>query len=511
MNLTDFYFLCAFAVILVIYYLVPGKCQWGVILVSSIAYYLLSGHPVLILYPVMSVVICYASTRFITENEEPKKKKAALIITIILLLAVLITLKYLRFINVSELLIPLGLSYYTFTLIGYVTDVYNGITEPQGNMLKLLAFGMYFPALVSGPIMQYREISKTFYDRHEFDLKELTYGFQRMLWGFFKKLVIADRLNDVVSVMFADPNTFSGRNVFWAILLFTIQLYSDFSGLMDIVLGISQCLGITLPENFKLPFWAPTVSEYWRRWHVTLGAWFREYVFYPMLRTKAFAGLQTTLKNRLGKKSGKQLSTFAAMFVLWLTVGLWHGGKLTYVLGSGLLHWLFIVLEESFKDPFARLWNRMKVDPDSTWLKCVRVVRTFLLVNLGNAFFRSASVPAAFKMLKSGFRNLGSETIMPWLVRNLLEGMSERGIRAVSDSTILSLNYIDLGIMTFGILVMLVISIIKAKTGTDVRDRIARHNIAFRYALWMAFLFFVILTANYGPEYSSAEFIYQGF
>ena len=509
MNFTDFYFLCAFAVILVVYYTVPGKYQWGIIFVSNIIYYLLSGNPVLIIYPLLSITVVYICTRLITATEKVSRRKAVLVIGIILLLSVLIILKYLRFINISELLIPLGLSYYTFTLIGYMVDVYNGISKLQKNPLKLLAFGMYFPALVSGPIMQYREISESFFAKHAFDPKRVIYGLLRMLWGFFKKLIISERLGVIVSVMFSDPNTFGGFNVFIAILLFTIQLYSDFSGLMDIVLGMSQALGIFLPENFNAPFLAPTISEYWRRWHITLGLWFREYVFYPILRTKAYTSMQTKLKSKLGKRAGKQISTFIAMFILWLLVGLWHGGKMTFVLGSGLLHWFFIVMEESLKSPFSKLWQRLNINSDCKTLQFIRIIRTFLLVNIGNAFFRSASVTDALRMFRKSVN--GSESIIPYLAGTLMKGLSERGIRAFSDVTIIGWNYVELGILIFSIILMLVVSLISILTKTDMRDRIARHTIPVRYTIWMLFLFFVILTAQYGPEYSSAEFIYQGF
>ena len=509
MNLTDFYFLCAFAVILVIYYVIPHRYQWCVILVSSIAYYLAGGHPVLILYPLISVIVSWGSARTISGTEDPKKKKTFFVISIIALLAVLILLKYLKFTGIEGLLVPLGLSYYTFTLIGYIADVYNGITEPEENLFKLITFGMYFPALVSGPIMQYRVVSGSFFEEHDFNLDKVKYGLIRMLWGFFKKLVVAQRLSTVVAVMFADPNSFGGRNVWLSVLLFTFQLYSDFSGLMDIVLGISECFGIKLPENFDTPFFARTISEYWRRWHITLGVWFKEYVFYPVLRTKTYRNLQNALVKRLGKKTGKQIATFAGMFVLWLTVGLWHGGNPTYIIGSGLLHWLYIVLEESLEGPFTALWKKLKIDPKSKVLEVIRVIRTFVLVNIGNLFFRSKTVAAAIYMIRMSFSGNGS--VIPWMASELKSGLGERGIRAVSDVTLLGISYINLFIALFGIVVLMAADLYKRITGSSVRDVLAKFNTPVRFVICFAFLFMVILLAEYGPGYSSAEFIYQGF
>lgn len=528
MNLTDFYFLCAYAVILVIYYTVPKRFQWGVLLVSSIAYYLANGHPGLILCPFASIFISYTAARRISDTEDKGQRKRILVLSVILLLISLISFKYIKYIIESvmgitlgwhgrfgifgtfgEIIIPLGLSYYTFTLIGYVTDVYNGLIPAQSSFFRFAAFGMYFPVMVSGPIMQYRELGEGFLKPHDFEFNRIIRGFQRILWGFFKKLVVAERLNETVTVLFADSRTFQGLDVFLAILLFTIQLYSDFSGLMDIVLGVSETFGIDLPENFRAPFLAPTISEYWRRWHITLGVWFREYVFYPVLRTKLFSGLQSRAKARFGKKAGKRISTFIAMFVLWFTVGLWHGGNPTFIIGSGLLHWLYIVLEEMTHDPFMKLWDRLHIDPEAGWLKCIRVIRTFILVNIGNAFFRSKSVADAFKMFRYGFKS--RDSILPMIIGDLMAALQERGIRAVSDVTMLGSNYIDLTIALFGIIFMLVISIISIRTGTDMRDRIAKWPLAVRCIVWFCFIFMLLLIARYGPEYSSAEFIYQGF
>lgn len=514
MNLTDFYFLCAFALILLIYYLVPKKLQWGVLLLASIAYYVLNGEPVLILYPVLSVILCWEICRFFASLEgrkgTEKVKFATLVTGVILLLLVLVLLKYLRFTSFVDLLVPLGLSYYTFTLIGYIVDVYYGIAEPQTNLLKLMCFGMYFPALVSGPIMQYREVRESFFAEHRFNLQNLTYGMQRMLWGFFKKLVIAERLGVFVAAVYEDPATYGGVYVWLAILAFTFQLYTDFSGLMDIVLGISQCFGIVLPENFKTPFFSRTISEYWRRWHMTLGVWFKEYVFYRILRTSTFGKLQKALRDRLGKKKGKQISTFIAMFVLWLIIGLWHGGNMTYVIGSGLLHWFYIVMEEVLEPPFTKLWKRLNIATDAKWLDKLRILRTFILVNIGNAFFRAASVGDAVKMFGYGFSE-----------HKFAEAFGS-GIGGGVFS--LGLDWIQWGVTIVSLVALLVVSLVQKKIEEHpeqfempmdgsgcVRDLIAKKTIVIRFIIWFALLFYVILLGQYGPGYSAAEFIYQGF
>ncbi len=447
------------------------------------------------------------------------------------MLLVLISLKYMKFIwsgSLAEgvspspfvsvmLLVPLGLSYYTFTLIGYMVDVYNGIAKVQMNFFKLLTFGMYAPVLVSGPILQYREISGDFFAEHNFDLRQITFGMQRMLWGFFKKLVIAERLGVMVSTVYDDPVTYSGGYVWLGILCFTIQLYSDFSGLMDIVLGISQCLGFKLPENFNTPFFAKTVAEYWRRWHITLGVWFKEYLFYPILRTSLHRNIQNKLKaayakkgdEKKAKKRSKQISTYIAMFVLWLIIGLWHGGNMTFVIGSGLLHWFYIVMEEVLEPVFKKLWEKIKVNPDGKVLNALRILRTFILVNIGNAFFRAPSVGAAFKLLGCGLGIGTSGSTAEGLIGSFVTAVSSNGIRAVQEIGPLGLTYTDMVVLAFSILILLIVDIMKTKT--DVRKSIAAQPIVIRYIIWLALLFYVILMGQYGPGYDAAAFIYQGF
>ena len=500
MSLTNFEFLCAFALVLLIYYLVPKKAQWFVLLLSSIAYYLCAGYALLILYPVLSIGLCFAVSKGIVwAKDKPKLKSSFLAVGILTLLVVLLLLKYLKFSSALELLVPLGLSYYTFTLIGYLVDIYYGIAELQGNLLKLMAFGMYFPTLVSGPIMQYREVQESFFEIHRFDFDEFTRGLQRMLWGFFKKLVIAERLGVIVQTVYADPTGYRGGYIWFAILCFTFQLYTDFSGLMDIVLGISQCFGITLPENFQTPFFSKTISEYWRRWHMTLGVWFKEYVFYRILRLGIYGKLQKYFREKLGKKRGKQYATFVAMFVLWLTVGLWHGGNMTFVIGSGLLHWFYIVMEELLEKPMTKLLGRSHIDKDAGWLNKLRMLRTFVLVNIGNAFFRAPSVAAAITLLGAGFSRA--------VVREDLAGAGflSRGVFA------LGLPWYDVIIAAFSLIILLIVSLLQYNKQASVREMIASKPIVLRFIIWFALLFYVILLGQYGPGYSAAEFIYQGF
>ena len=362
MGITSFYFLCFFTVLLVVYYSIPRRFQWGFLLLCSVAYCLLAGQGALVIYPFVSVGACYMGTALLeaAPAEAAGKRRGILLMTILVNIGILFALKYVNFfINTMDgvvhlfggpdrliagvdFLVPLGVSFYTFSLLGYVIDVYYGLAAHQKNILKLALYGLYFPNLISGPILKYREHAEQFFSPHDFDYQRVTQGLQRMAWGFFKKLVIAERLGVLVNTVYGDYEGYPGAYIWVATVCYAFQLYTDFSGCMDIVLGLSQSLGIALPENFQTPFFAKSVAEYWRRWHITLGVWMKDYVFYPLLRSGIFTNLNQSLKKKYGKKRGKQYATFAAMFILWLTVGIWHGGDWKFVIGSGLLHWFYI-------------------------------------------------------------------------------------------------------------------------------------------------------------------------
>ncbi len=511
MGITSFYFLCFFAALFILYYVIPGRMQWALLLVCSVAYYLLGGNGFLIAYPVASVTACYAGIRLIsaTPAENVRRRKTILFLTILVNIGILVVLKYVNFgiytidgiaqllgssetlIESVDFLIPLGVSFYTFSLLGYVVDVYYGIAKPQMNYGKLMLYGLYFPVIISGPILKYREHGEQFFEPHPFDYRRVSRGFQRMAWGFFKKLVIAERLGVLVDTVYGGYADYPGAFIWIATICYAFQLYTDFSGCMDIVLGMSESLGIVLPENFQTPFFACSVAEYWRRWHITLGVWMKEYVFYPVLRTGFFTRLNQSWRKKFGKKKGKQYATFAAMFILWLTVGIWHGGDWKFVIGSGLLHWFYIVMEELLAPPCARLMERWRIDPKGRLIGGIRIVRTFFLVCIGDLFFRAASVGDAFAMLRGAV-----SVFNPSVLWN--GAMLELG-----------LDWIEMGVACVSLLILCGVSVMQQKG--SVRDKIAGMALPLRWIIWYMLLFGVILLGCYGPGYSASEFIYQGF
>ena len=493
MDLTSFYFLCFFAVLLAVYYITPGRLQWMILLGAGIIFYLCAGEPLLILYPLAAVAVSFLCAGGIVraqESGDQKKAKRFLLADLLLLIGCLAVVKYLRF-GSFNIAVPIGLSFYTFTLVGYTVDLYNGIGRQQKNPLKLLTYGMYFPLMISGPILKYREDGEQFFERHRISYDNLTLGAQRILWGFFKKLVIAERAAVLSTAIFDHYDEYSGAYIWFGALMFTFQLYTDFSGCMDIVLGISQMLGIRLPENFRSPFFSKNISEYWRRWHITLGIWMREYVFYPLLRSGLFTKIGKSFREKFGKKRGKQLTTFLAMAVLWFTVGLWHGGNVKYLIGSGMLHWFYIVMGELTLPFFKKVLPAAHIPMEGKAADAFRILRTFFLVNIGNVFFNAASAGDGFRMLVRGV-----SAFNPWI---LLDGSLLK----------LGLDSVDCGVLALSLILLLIVSLLQEKG--SVRDRIAALPLPLRWVIWMAFLFLVILMGQYGPGYISSEFIYADF
>lgn len=513
MAITSFYFLCFYAVLLLLYYILPGKLQWMVLLGGSVVYYLLSGQEFLLLYPLVTGSICFIAGRLIEKAQKEKKidnkkRKFGLLLALAGALLPLAVLKYTNFfvgtynglagmfggngIDLFHFLIPLGISYYTFTMLGYVIDIYYGIGKSASGFGRFLLYGTYFPTLVSGPISSFGEMGGQFSQVHKFEYDQVTGGMQRMLWGFFKKLVISERLALVVNTVFNDYGNYSGFFYWIAAVFFVLQLYTDFSGCMDIVLGLSQTFGLMLPENFRTPFFSKSVAEFWRRWHITLGNWMKNYVFYPLLRTDTFTKLGGSLRNKLGKKTGKQITTFLAMFVLWFTVGIWHGPDWKYVLGSGLIHWLYIVLGEVCEPLNKKIRAKLHMTEKSCFWNVFRMVRTFFLITIAFVFFRAESVGCALAMLKSMFT-----TWNPQIFVN-------------SDIFAMGLDWIEFSIAVISLLMLWGVSLLQNK-GIRIRESIGKKKLPIRWIIWYALLFYTILLGYYGPGYSAAEFIYQGF
>ena len=511
MSITSVNFFIILVLSVGIYYILPKTCQWYALLVYSGLFFCASSTTVTGLYLVGSVVITWICAKMILRYRENKHKKAfaTLISGIIINVGILATLKYSNFFiqNINRVLAwgggalrfeevkwpaPMGISFYTLMAVGYLVDSYWGTMEPSGNVLKTALFIGYYPQLISGPITRYNEIKEQLYSGHAFKYKNIAFGVQRILYGVFKKIVISSRAEILVNAIYADVEMYDGFYLWIAMFLFMVQLYTDFSGCMDIIIGASECYGIILPENFRTPFASKTVQEYWQRWHATLGAWLKDYILYPILRTQLWKNMTKWIKAHIGKKASKQIPSYLGMLCVWLLIGLWHGGNWKFIIGMGLWFWGCIALE-SVLDPYCkRLKSWLGIDESTYTWQLFQSVKVFILVSVGNVFFRMDSLRSSIHVLRLSVSHLN-----PWI---FFDGSLAQ----------LGITYGDINILLIGIVILCIAGHLQNEYGS-AREWIQKQFLPFRWFIWLVLFAIILVYGNYGPEYDAASFIYGGF
>lgn len=500
MTLTSLEFYVLFALSLVLYYIIPRSFQWKFLLFTSSLFFILTALPFTLVYVIITIVSVYFCTKNIN--------KYSLYVGIIINIALLALLKYnifitdcinsiLQIIKISlqiphiSLASPLGISFYSFTAIGYLLDCYWGITSPQEKILKTALFIGYYPQLTSGPITRYSDMEAQLYDGHQLSFSKVTYGLQRMLWGIYKKLVISSRIGIIVDTIYSNSSYYNGFYIWLAALLFMFQLYTDFSGCMDIVIGVSECYGIILPENFHTPFFSCSIQEYWQRWHITLGGWLRDYIMYPIMRAQMWKRFSKWAKIHVGKKVARQFPSFFAMLCVWILMGLWHGGDWKFIVGMGVYFWSLIVLSQIFAPFFKKITKMFRINIDCFGWRLFQHIRVFILVSIGNMFFRLDGLIITIKTIKEGLH------WNPWIL---------------FDGSLLSLGLdeANLFVILFSLSILLLVSFLQEK-GKNVRQCLAKQNIFFRWIVWFGLIFGIIILGMYGPEYDAKAFIYEVF
>ncbi|MCQ2524225.1 MAG: hypothetical protein MJ123_07775 [Lachnospiraceae bacterium] len=502
MDITSLSYLLFVAVSLLIYWAVPHKFQWLVLLADSIIFYFSIAKAYTIVYLLISVLTTFFAGNYFEKEVSQAKKKAALVVTLVINLGILAVLKYTNLLlgtidyfspsNVGRVswYASLGISFYTLQLIAYLLDTYWGTSNAEKNPVKLFLFASFFPQMISGPISKYNQLSHQLFEEHRFDYVRVTYGLRRIAWGIAKKVIVADRLSGVVAYLFNDPDTFSGLWVLFAGLCFIVNLYFDFSGCMDIVIGVAKCFGIELVENFKAPFLVTTIQEFWRRWHITLGEWLKIYVMYPILSTKAFNRLAKKCKEKFGK-AGKKMPSYIAMLIVWLLIGLWHGNSWKYVLGEGLGFWFIIFIGQIGEPVFDKMKAFLHINDKSFGWKCFQIVRTIFLYSMVMIFFRADDLPSGLYMIGKFF----SKTHIMGPFRELFaatwgEFGGKWAFMAVAIMGILHI-YVDINVAS----------------DRCVQDKLVKLPLVLRWVLYLAFLFLIIFEGAFGKS----SFIYFGF
>ena len=470
-------FLVFFPVVVTGYFLLPFRFRWAWLLLSSYVFYMVWNVPYVLLL-VLSTLVDYTAGLNMGQSASAVRRKVFLCLSLVTNLGILAVFKYFNFFSASfnglfealgvtyviphlDVLLPLGISFYTFQTLSYTIDVYRGKMLPQKHLGVFALYVAFFPQLVAGPIERATHLLPQFFKKHDFDYARACDGFQLMLWGFFKKIVIADRLAYFVNLVYGDPQSWHGLPVYLATNFFAFQIYCDFSGYSDIAIGAAKVMGFDIMENFRRPYFASSIADFWRRWHISLSTWFRDYLYIPL------GGNRVSVR--------RWYWNLLAVFVI---SGLWHGANWTFVIW-GALHGGYMLLSvwtESIRD---RLGKLFRVDTWPGLHRLIQAVVTYHLVLFSWVFFRA--------------RTLNEAGI---LVRNLLH--FDVGVRFPYKNFdfIVSLGCIGLLLLVHGL-----------QTRWRLRDLIGRIPKALR---WI-FYYFVFLLIIFLGKFEGIEFIYFQF
>lgn len=501
MSYSSINFMIFLLITLLLFYVVPKKIQWIILLLASIFFYCFSNY-LLGIYLFITVFTTWGAALLIHNfnfgNMVTKRsKKSVLVFSIAVILNFLIIAAFKISgisliilsgigIDLTSLILPIGLSFYTFQTIGYLTDVFRYSTKPQTNFAKYFLFASFFPQILSGPIGRFDQLSPQFFKEKKYRADDLSMGAQRIIWGMFKKLVIADRVAIIVNEIFNNPTQYGGPYIVLGVMLFVIQLYADFSGLIDIAAGAAQMFQIELATNFNTPLFARNISDFWSRWHMSLSSWFKDYLFYPLLKSGLFSRMKEFLKKIFGKKKSKNLTTYIGMFILWLAIGCWHGVKWHFIIGAGLMFGLYIIGGKVLSPVFESISRKFKIKKEKFSYKLFEVVRTFLLLCFAMLFWRADSLSSAFLMIK----RLG-----------VFEGGSILK---------LGLDINNFIVMWISIATLLLVDIIHYK-GFKIRTNLIKQKIWIKWPIYIIAIMSILLLGMYGPKYNASDFIYFKF
>lgn len=391
-------------IVFAVFYLIKDRFRWIVLLIASIVFYAWLKIPYLLIVLLYITLTSYFFSWWVFQQGPNDKKKQKLFwLGIFLILAVLIYLKYLPFLisnlhsvltlfssltlPMSKALITIGVSFYTFQAISYLTDVYLGKIEPEKHFGYFALYLSFFPKLLQGPIERASNLLPQLKKPYEFNYAQTREGLILFTWGLFKKVVIADRLGFLVNTVFEKPEGIIGIPMLITIFAYSIQIYMDFSGYTDMALGTAKLFGIELTDNFRYPYLSRSISEFWRRWHITFSTWLMDYIFKPL-----------QMRYRYWKVWG---SIFALMITFFIS-GLWHGASWNFVIW-GLLHGFFLSIEQ-FWLPIRKKWNK-KVNLDKNrFFTIIETTLTFCLVSILWVFFRAESILKAIMILRQAFQ-----------------------------------------------------------------------------------------------------------
>ena len=485
-------FLIFFPVVTALYFALPHKARWSMLLAAS-CYFYMAFRPIYILILAFTIAVDYVAGLLI-EREHGSRRKLFLIASIVANVGVLAFFKYYNFLTLSfrsageqfgwtyplnpiDIILPIGLSFHTFQSLSYTIEVYRHRQKPEKNIGIFALYVMFYPQLVAGPIERPQNMLHQFHEFHHFNYSQAVAGLQLMAWGLYKKIVVADRLAPFVNQVFDHPRNYPGISFIIAAVFFALQIYCDFSGYSDIAIGSAQVMGFRLMQNFRMPYFSQSVSEFWRRWHISLSTWFRDYVYFP-----------------LGGNRVPFLRRYGNLLITFLVSGLWHGANWTYVIWGGL-NGLYLVVEqwgESLRGVLLPGWTAPRILKAPG--RILRTLVTFSLICFGWIFFRATTTADAF-----------------YIVRHLGSGLSHlpsdlRSLPFIKANILMRLDRDDFTIVACAIAVLLLVEAMQHRV--PLRAYIAKQRPAIRWSLYYACCATLLF---FGAFNRAKEFIYFQF
>ncbi|WP_282433001.1 MBOAT family O-acyltransferase [Desulfosporosinus sp. Sb-LF] len=458
----------------------------------------MSWNPIYCIFIATSTLITYSSGLLIEKETKHKQydeersvrlKKFWVFLNLLSNLGILFLFKYYNFFGTTlveifsflhinthipsfDYILPVGISFYTFQALSYTIDVYRNDVKAQKNLGKYALFVSFFPQLLAGPIGKSKNMLHQFDEKHSFDYDRVKNGLILMLWGVIQKTVIADRLGELVNTVYKNPSNYQGFEIAIATLFYAFEIYCDFSAYSDIAIGAGEVLGFRLPKNFERPYFSKSIKEFWRRWHITLGAWFKDYLYIP-----------------LGGNRCSKLRYYYNILVVFFVCGLWHGAAINFIIW-GAIHSIYQITGDMLKPVKKTMIKKLNINTKGFGLKLFQVMVTFALVDFAWIFFKAGTFTIAITLIRKMFY------FNPWI---FIDGSIFK----------LGLDQKDFSISILCVGVVLVVNMMQRTR--NLRSELSKQNIVFRWSVYLTTVVIILIFGIYGPRFNPQQFIYLQF
>ncbi len=522
---TNLYLLVFLPAVLIIYEIVPKRFRWCVLLAASYALYISFSKALVFLLIGTSVFTyligrrmgtladeCQAELATCTDRKQKSevkkgfqvRRRHVLLLGVLVLLGILFYVNYYNFVAeninfllgplghklpMAKVLFPMGISFYTLEAIGYMADVYWERYPAEKHVGKMCLFLSFFPQIMEGPIARYPDTSDALMAGEPLKADNLSEGFLRIIWGLFKKMIVSDRLSYLITYIFGNYKDYHGSFIILAAVGYTIQLYLEFSGSIDIVIGSGKMFGVTIPENFNQPFASQSAAEFWRRWHMSLGNWFKNYVFYPVTVSSRVKNWNKKARKKYGKYWAMVGTSAMSLFPVWVATGVWHGAGWKYLF-YGMYYYVILLLGVALEPLKQKRNEYLGISPDMWWFKALRIFKTWIIIFVGELFFNAKDLSAGFYMFFSMFRDFHISSLWIYFPDAITTG--------------------DVVAIVAGCIVVWCVGFAK-EHGVDVKGKILHAATPARWCVFYAIIFLILIFGAYGTGYQPVDLIYAGF